>query len=253
MRTGNRIVAWYRKLRTRDKILTCMSLILTITVMVSIPVFAWFTYQKKMATMAKINSPAKLSLKSGAGEDIVQFKMAGIDAENGTYDSVNNYYYKDFVFCVEGEDISSYKIQLTHTTNINFTYYIYKATTSTTGVEYVKEDRSKAYYEPAESYIEGIYINKADKSYTDNGNTITRKIGNSQYEKPSYETTDSRQEYAEPLYWQTSNSITANDEEYDENEDEHEFRNYYVLRVTWKSDVKNDKETDLIYITAQVT
>ena len=253
MKTLKKIVAWYKKLRTRDKIMTCASLIMTIAVIVSIPAFAWFTYQKKMATMAKINSPAKLSLKSGAGEDIIQFKMADIDAENGTYDSVNDYYYKDFVFCVEGEDISSYKIQLTHTTNINFTYYIYKATSSETGVEYVKEDRSKAYYQPADNYIPGTYVNKTDKTYEENGKTITRKIGNSQYEKPSYDTTDSRQEYAEPLYWQTSSSITANDKVYDEDDDDKAFRNYYVLRVTWKSDVQNDKETDLIYITAQVT
>lgn len=252
MKPFKRIIARFKKLRTKDKIMAVAALTMTLAVLVAIPTMAWFAHQKELATMAKVNSPAKLSLKSGAGEDIVQFKMAGIDAENGAYDSVNNYYYKDFVFSVDGEDISSYKIQIAHTTNINFTYYLYKATPSETGVEYKKEDRSKAYYRPAEDYIDGTYINKADKTYNDGDNAVTRKIGTDGYESPSYDNSDSRQEYAEPLYWQTSSAITANATAYDDDDDEKAFRNYYILRVTWKSDVKNDKETDLIYITAEV-
>lgn len=250
MKPFKRIIARFKKLRTKEKVMAVAALTMTLAVLVAIPTMAWFAHQKKLSTMAKVNSPAKLSLRSGAGEDIIQFKMADIDAENGNY--------KDFVFCVEGEDISQYNIQLAHTTNINFTYTLYQAnpdedydpSTDTGGVEYITETRDKVYYMPANSALEGSYVNSKDVTYEDQG--VTRKEGTSGYEKPSYNNGDALQKYAEPLYWQTSSAITADGTEYDEDSDERAFRNYYVLRVSWGSDVKNDKETDLIYITVEV-
>ena len=256
MKKTNRISAWYKKLRTGDKIMIISALVMSLVVIIAVPTFAWFSYQKKMATMAKINSPAKLSLRSGAGEDIIQFKMSGIDTESG--------HYKDFVFCVEGEDISQYSIQIAHTTNINFSYSIYQANpdanydpdTDTGGVLYVTVDRDDVYYIPADSALTGNYINKKnDATYTINGSSVTRTIGDTNYEKPSYNnggSADERQKFAEPLYWQSS-AVTADETSYDEDDTERAFQNYYVLRVSWGSDVRNDKETDLIYITAQVS
>ena len=80
----------------------------------------------------------------------------------------------------------------------------------------------------------------------------SRTIGNDQYEKPSYDNNENRQQFAEPVYWQNDDPINARDEEYDYDDAERAFRNYYVLEVSWNSSVKNDKETDLIYLTAQV-
>ena len=241
MKIINRIKERIKKLRTRDKLLAATALLLSITVMIMDPTVAWFSYPKKMATMAKINSPAKLSLRSGSGEDLIQFKMSGIDVTQGSS--------KNFVFCVDGEDISQYNIQLAHTTNIYFTYRIYKAvpTDDTNAVEYETENKEKVYYQKT-APLSGEFINETGDSYS------SRTLGNDSYEEPSYAAGNERQKFAEPLYWQTDVPINANDSSIDElKDDEKAFRNYYVLEVSWNNTlITNDKETDLIYLTAQV-
>ena len=229
------MIARFKKLRTKDKIMAVAALVMTMAVLVAIPTMAWFAHQKKMATMAKINSPARLSLKSGAQEDIIQFKMSGIDTTKGTS--------KDFVFCVEGEDISQYNIQLAHTTNINFGYTLYKATPSSDDTGVVYESENGPVYYTMQDELGGDFVNDSAKG--------SRTIGNDRYQEPSYDAANSRQDFAEPLYWQSS-QITAEDSHYDDEPAERSFRNYYILRVSWGIDVVNDKETDLIYLTAQV-
>ena len=244
MKVIKRISEKFKKLRTADKVKLVIAMVMTVALMVAVPTLAWFSYQKKVATMAKIDSPAKLSFKAGAGEDIINFKMSGIDIDDGSP--------QDFVFCVEGEDISRYNLQLAHTTNINFTYQIYRAkeTESTAGIQYVKSsDSEPIYYQKIGEAIPISAVNGTDDTFT------TRKLGNTQYDKQSYENGEDRQRFAEPLYWQTNTAITANSEskDYDElNTDESAFRNYFVLEVSWGSDVTNDKETDMIYLTAEV-
>ena len=244
MKVIKRISEKFKKLRTADKVKLVIAMVMTVALMVAVPTLAWFSYQKKVATMAKIDSPAKLSFKAGAGEDIINFKMSGIDIRDGSP--------QDFVFCVEGEDISRYNLQLAHTTNINFTYQIYRAkeTESTAGIQYVKSsDSEPIYYQKIGEAFPISAVNGTDDTFT------SRKLGNTQYEKQSYDDGDKRQRFAEPLYWQTNTAITANNEskDYDElNTDESAFRNYYVLEVSWGSDVTNDKETDMIYLTAEV-
>lgn len=232
----------YKKLRTKEKIKLVIAMAVTITFLVAAPTLAWFSYQKKIATMAKIDSPAKLSLKAGAGEDIINFKMSGIDTQDGSP--------QDFVFCVEGEDISHYNIQLAHTTNINFTYSIYRAreTESTSGIQYTKASGGDPiYYEKVGNAMSISAINGTADNFS------TRTLGTDRYEEPSYKSSDVRQRFAEPLYWQTASPILANNEDFDEfYDDESAFRNYYVLEVSWGPDVTNDKETDMIYLTAQV-
>lgn len=235
----------FKKLCTADKVKLVLALTMTIAALITAPTVAWFSYQKKIATMARIDSPAKLSLKAGAAEDIINFKMSGIDIRDGSP--------QDFVFCVEGEDISRYNIQLAHTTNINFTYQIYRAkeTESTVGIQYVKSNGDSIYYEKIGEAISITSVNGTADTFS------TRILGNNQYEEPSYKAGNAGhiQKFAEPLYWQTDNPIVANstNKDYDElKDDESAFRNYFVLEVSWGSDVTNDKETDMIYLTAEV-
>ena len=248
MKTAKKLIGKFKKLHTKDKVQLFAALAITISVFAALPSFAWFSGQKQMATMAKINSPAKLSLKAGAGEDIINFRMSGIDVTKKN--PLTNDNSKDFVFCVEGAEISQYNIQLAHTTNINFTYRIYNAKQAQPGVEYIKaSDSSPVYYQKAGSPLTGNHVNGTDDSVSG------RMIGNTNYEEESYKNgnaPDSRQKFAEPLYWQTSTPIIANGTEFDEDTDDDSFRNYYVLEVSWDSSVQNDKETDMIYITAQV-
>ena len=228
----------FKLLSLKDKLMLIAASAMTIALIITMSTMAWFAQEKKIATMAKIDSPARLTLKSGAAEDIIQFKMSGIDVTQGNT--------KDFVFCVEG-DITRYNLQLTHTTNIDFEYTIYRAVESDSGVEYVKENREDVvYYRKDAVALPGAFVNPQTDA------SSSRRIGNSSYEEASYDSSDDRQKFAEPLYWQTTTAIDANDVSYDEiTEDETEFRNYFILEVTWGSNVVNDKETDIIYITAQ--
>ena len=259
------LVKQLNRLRTSDKVQLAVAFFLTAVIVISIPVLAWFAYQRRIATVAKINSPAKLSIKSGYAEDIINFKVSGINVGNGETAG-----YRDFVFCVEGEDVSSYNLQIARTTNINFNYTLYKAHSVAPGSEiatdvlYEDSNKIDRYYRCFDEFVDnsqsaayGGYINKND--------AITqRNIGTNHYSEKSYELTDSLQRYAEPIYWQTKSPVVAKDTDasggsFDEYEsfyhkvDENKFLNFYVLRVSWNAGaVSNDKETDLIYITAQV-
>ena len=94
-----------------------------------------------------------------------------------------------------------------------------------------------------------------------------RTIADDNYTEKSYDTADYDgthvQRYAEPIYWQTkeavhsdwvdNNGIQYN--EYGTDDPDNRFLNYYILQVSWTAGSfpeGNDKETDLIYITAQV-
>ena len=245
----------FKKLSKSRKIQLVIAGSLSLAIMVALPVYAWFANVRQAATVAKINSPAKLSIKAGKAEDIIQFKLSGIDVGDGEKAGS-----KDFVFCVEGEDIQTYNLQLAHTTNIDFTYTLYKAHT---------DDNGEVTYTDSESHIQkyskgfeftsayGDYINKDIDS--DSG----RKVGTDGYSLKSYEDGDKRQKFAEPLYWQTKSPIDAydTDSSIDCNEynsvyhvtDDKKFLNFYVLNISWEANaVSNDKETDILYITAQV-
>ena len=259
----------FESLQKKQKIQLIIAVTLTVMVLIAGPTLAWFSYQRQIATMAKINSPAKLTIKSGHNEDIIHFEMSGINVGDGT--SGGSEY---FVFCVEGEDIETYNLQIAHTTNIPFTYTLYKALQDENGtIEYEGTDGTYHYslaeqFDDNESYkargVYGGYIN-------DSGN-INRTIAYNNYTEKSYDTADYNtlgsgthvQRYAEPIYWQTKEPVHStwmdtNGNQYNVygvNDPDHRFLNYYVLQVSWEAKTfpeGNDKETDLIYITAQVS
>ena len=244
----------FNKQSRSKKIQMVIAIVLTIAVLIAAPTLAWFSYQRKMITMSKINSPAKLTLMSGHREDIIQFKLSGIDVGEGVAGS------EDFVFSVEGKDISKYKLQLAHTTNIGFNYTIYRAIeNSATGtVRYTTEDGSTVKYVVADFVLGNNGTSTAGTAI----NEITsreRIIGTDGYEKKSYSDDDELQDFAEPVYWQTGiidASATYSGNSYNdylgETGKDKEFLNYFILHVEWDENVTNDKETDIIYITAQV-
>ncbi len=260
----------FNELPKSKKIQLVLASMLTITTMIAAPVFAWFANQREVATMAKINSPAKLTIKAGHAEDVIQFQMSGINV--GNEGKAGEEY---FVFCVEGEDIANYNLQIAHTTNLPFFYTLYKAHEDDANgtVEYKDVLGGTHMYTIAEEFIDdsngasrGVY-----GGYINDSGNAERLIADSNYIDKSYDNRDYEltngnthiQYYAEPIYWQTkapiyatwvdANSVQYND--YGANDPDNRFRNYYVLKVSWMAGAfpdGNDKETDLIYITAQV-
>ena len=71
-------------------------------------------------------------------------------------------------------------------------------------------------------------------------------IANGTYHEKTYGAYGSQfvQKNAEPLYWQSSPAITPAAAG-------NMFTDYYILEVSWDSDkVTNNKETDMVYLTA---
>ena len=220
--------------KANKKRLIIAAISLTVILAVTVTAYAWFTNQRKIDTITKVNAPTSLKIGAGAKEDSANIDMGGIDVTDPAITQ------KDFVFCVYSEEtVGSYKIQLAHTTNIDFTYTIYKASESeaaeTGGVVYVDKYNTKHYYKK-DTELLGAYLNQ-------DGET---KIANDTLHDKSYGTYSSVQKNAEPLYWQSTESITPTTAT-----GEKGFVDYYILEVSWESEaVPNDKETDMVYITA---
>lgn len=180
--------------------------------------------------MTKINEPHMLSIKAGDMQDIEQLEL-------GTIDVSREQKYKDVVFCVYSEKAGQlYYLQLAHTTNIGFTYTIYKASkTDSEGITYLGDHFKQG------DVLSGNYLNMATggKYATNAYHTTTYPAEGS----PSY---DKVQQSAEPLYWKSANQealpqVSGTDSDY---------VNYYILRISWDETVQNNKETDMIYLMA---
>ena len=273
-----------------QKIQLIAALIMTVLLIISMPTFAWFSYQNEMAVSTKIDSPATLEIKSGGhpGEEqaIINFELSDIDTEDSTYNHYTKdgvtYYYNDFVFCVKGKSLSSYDLQLAHTTNIAFKYEIYSAIADDNGdILYMPKDNNaansqryrlariktdtngdavldnndEAIYEDYDVPLDGEYANA-----TIVGNRV---VVNDSLKGRSYDVGtngDNVQQYANPAYWIKRGIVVHSIQKQDGG-----FTHPYVLRISWimstsiddearEEDlniVQNNKETDMIYITAK--
>lgn len=212
--------------------------VLAALALLAVPVLAWLYMQRSMETITKINMPNALLIGAGDAKPIQQLELGNIDASETNKS-------KDVVFCVYSEKPGlSYYLQLAHTTNIGFNYQIYKAELSQDGeLNYLDKKYRKG------DLLEGTYLNKeSDTNYaTDKYHTLTYPNINA----------DHVQQSAEPLYWKSTNMETLpipKDEADKIPKDEAGkdstgyYVNYYVLHISWNETVKNNKETDMIYI-----
>ncbi|MGN1120515.1 MAG: hypothetical protein ACI4Q4_09155 [Oscillospiraceae bacterium] len=210
--------------------------LLTSALILSVTVYAWFTNRRALDTMTRVSSPTSLCIGAGAKEDSANIDMGGIDVTDPAEK-------KNFVFCVYSDDTAgSYKLQLAHTTNIDFTYKIYKAQESEgtpiagdSLVVYYDEENLAHYYIKDSEAIAGRYLNQDGSDPT---------IADKSLHDFSYDEYVHVQKNAEPLYWQNTDPI-------EHQASELSFVDYYILEVSWDSTkVSNDKETDMVYLTA---
>lgn len=124
--------------------------------------------------------------------------------------------------------------------------------------EYTSSEGTKYYYPYLNgTVIDGEYLNPKDKSDPIAVGGLT-KIGDGEeninndetFHKRNYTITenttyDNVNEYAEPLYWQATNTAV------NYKIDNGDFVDYYVLKIIWTENFSNNKETDMIYITAR--
>ena len=133
----NNIKNFYVNLPKSKKIQFIFALITTMMFLVALPVAAWFSYQRGIVKLQKIQSPNSLVLSAAHREDSINFEINGINAEENVLDGEGNPFYdngrtrkithKDYVFSVSGAAVDQFMIQLAYTTNNPFTYEIYAA------------------------------------------------------------------------------------------------------------------------------
>ena len=205
--------------------------------------YAWFRQSYSLSTVAKIKASIRLDLAAGNGEDASRFQIGTVDT---TGDGVTS---KDYVIAVKKDKPTNYILQIGHTTNIPFTYALYKATEDNSGtVIYVGADNITHKYKKSDTEIKGKYLNKIpdDKILANSTGT---------YHEQTYESYSKIQENAEPLYWQSTDTLGSGTDLVD----------YYILTVSWEKrpagqhedetndkykyiDDIEDKETDIVYI-----
>lgn len=261
----------FKQLETRKKLEVIISAILTVTLMVALPVYAWFASNKNLETITKIKEPGEIIIRAGKrggqteADSIVNFEMKDIDIE-----SIAEGKPQRFVFSVMPGDYNlGYKIQLAHTTNIPFVYTLYKAeATDTTGMTETQLAQLTI-YSPIDNKSDKTYYQTVGSALTmnplneDDASTVGRKIakqndtgdGYKSYSQ-TYNGSDTPEVYAVPVYLQSGKQTHSGDsaDKYD----------YYILELSWDTSAnisdnyafkdwntgKNNKETDIIYITA---
>lgn len=205
--------------------------------------YAWFRQSYSLSTVAKIKASIRLDLAAGNGEDASRFQIGTVDT---TGEGVTS---KDYVIAVKKDKPTNYILQIGHTTNIPFTYTLYKATEDNSGtVIYVGADNITHKYKKSDTEIKGKYLNKiSDDKILANSTGI--------YHEQTYESYSKIQENAEPLYWQSNDTLGSGTDLVD----------YYILTVSWAKrpagqqedkindkykyiDDIEDKETDIVYI-----
>ena len=125
-------------LSKKKKIAFICAFLMTVALFVTVPVYGWFHMQKKAAEMYKVEFPNSLYLNAAHRVDRMYFNMNAIsqykvdpvtdslahDADGKLIPVTNQKY----VFSVSGSNTTSYKLQIAHTNNNQFTYTLYEAT-----------------------------------------------------------------------------------------------------------------------------
>jgi hypothetical protein len=224
-------------IRKLEKLQFIIASLLTVLLAVMLVSLAWYYHQRGLQTATEIHTPYQLYITAGHQEDVTNLSLGEIDVTSGTS--------KDYVFCVYGtSSVKTIVLQLAHTTNIPFSYTISRAEEmesqpSESYVVYTGEDGKEYYYKKG-SVVQGNYLNLDEDtgSVTNQYHDLTYGDG---IQDDGYQNV---QENAEPLYWQGTDETVQKDGTTD-------FYNYYILTISWaEGTVKNNKETDIVYLMA---
>lgn len=235
------------------------ALILLVALYLAMPVYAWFYQGRTAAAAIRISNPTSIHVDAANSEDIRYLDLSGIDVESNPEQT-----YADYVFSISGHDVVYYMLQLAYTTNNQFEYELYHASlydgvdaeptaaNSFTVVTYTTHPpvgegvEQKYYVESAEDMVTGTILNRDTTEVDDIILAYDYTDATTKYHDATYDNYENLNKYAEPIYWQTTTPVapvripgTTN------------FCDYYVLRVIWTAESKNDKETDIIYIAAK--
>lgn len=138
----------------------------------------------------------------------------------GDIDVKNDTPPKRYEFGVQTSMDTQYWLQLAHTTNIGLRFSIYKADSNfTQGTK-----------------LDGKYLNPESET------TPPLADATGTYHDKTYGEYKKVQENAEPLYWQSYQMDIKRT-----------TPQYFILEVSWDNSIKNNKETDMVYLTAGIS
>ena len=214
-----------------------LALIVSCALMMVLVSLAWLNHTRSLATATKVHVPT-LWIDNIHGTNAMN--LGEIDVQDVTTD---NPPCRRYVFSVKSNVAKPFRLQLAYTTNIPFTYKLYPATEQ-------NQDNGSCVPVGAYFYAYGDHM-IPEKLTTAHGETYQTTSVDSEGNKVAYANVH---EKAEPWYWvskeQTLDSTDKTEGSY-VTKDGAYFTRYYVLEISWDSSLKNNKETDLVYLMAE--
>ena len=273
------------------KIEVVLAAALTLALVIGIPVFAWFYNERSVGDLERVDTPTKLFI-TAAHDDIKYLQLNDIkvsdSSENKKYyvfcvsGKSASYYnlqlayttnnqFEYFVYPAKQLTTSQVEggatYQAKHTAhddngNETETYYyaietdpsINNPNNSFSGLEHYRL-WSGSVIQQDDRGIVTSYLNKTDGSLIANDTKHNITYHYKEYDSNSPgDSGVGAQLYGEPIYWLAKRIKSGMDAS-------NEFINYYILEINWEkakeaagsAGLKDDKETDIIYIIAEAT
>ena len=234
------------KKKKRKWTLSCAALVVTALLLVIS--YAWFYTQKEMSTAAWIKTPIVLDIRAGNNRKIQYLDMGDIEVGEGKDGS------KDYVFCVYGKPVDNYSLQLAYTTNIAFHYDVYRADLAENGsgeVTFESPDNTATFNIVGDKpVISGLSMNEIKERNESPAKYQSHALSYGDEKKENIVDKSKVQANNEPLYFLAEEDGVKVMKPRNIINNEY-FLDYYVIRVSWKAgEVHEDKETDIVYLTA---
>lgn len=234
-----------------------IALILAVVLLIGVTL-SWFFNKRELDSLTWIKTPIRLDIRSGNDHDIAYLDLGSIDAD--TPDRTT-----ERVFCVYGEPVDNYSLQLAYTTNIPFYYDIYRANYAPENGNVVftytdeKGDHTERFSYATDSagrvlapVIQAKPLNTMDATEIAAHQSHALSYGDDNGQHPV--DASKVQSNAEPLYWLASenglNVMKPQNVQTNNTTQSTYFCDYYVIKIHWdENTVRNDKETDMVYLT----
>lgn len=228
MNSDQRSLQWQKRQLILALVVTCL-------LAVALATLAWLNHVRSLQTATRVYVPA-LWIDNVHGTNAMN--LGEIDVQNADVQTSDGKPCRRYVFAVCSNSPDTFRVQLAYTTNIKFEYTLYPAREGSS----VDKDKSIS--------VTGSDGNTYQYSYstelkgTANRDNNTRKVTYGEY--------GNVHPAAEPTYW------VSGAQNLDPEKDGHAVRyengtyaRYFVLEVSWDSALKNNKETDMVYLMAQ--
>ena len=210
--------------------------------------YAWFCTQREMTTAAWIKAPIVLDIRAGNDKDIKYLDMGDIEVGEGKSGS------KDYVFCVYGKPVDNYSLQLAYTTNIAFHYDVYRADLKADGsgkVTFESPDNRATFDIVGNPVISGLSMNEIKAKNESPAKYQSHDLSYGDEKNVNIVDKAKVQGNNEPLYFLAEENGVKVMKPRNILSNNTDFLDYYVIRVSWKAgEVHEDKETDIVYLTA---